>query len=69
VHTVEGVAGVEGVAQLVEEPVDPVVGLVRVVVDDAEGPALFFGHGVDHSGHFHYVALVVPGQGVELAGD
>jgi hypothetical protein len=63
------VAGVEDVAEPVEEPVDPVIGLVGVVVDDAEPVPLVGGHGIDHPGHLHHVALVVPGQSVELGGN
>jgi hypothetical protein len=61
------VAGVQDLAELVEKPVDPVVGLVGVVVNDAERDALVIGHGVDNPGYFHHVALVMAGQGVELA--
>jgi hypothetical protein len=53
----------------VEQPVDRVVGLVRVVVDDAEPIPMVSGHGIYHPRHFNEVAFMVPGQGVELAGD
>ncbi len=68
-QAVDDVAGVQGGAQLVEQPVGPVVGLVGVVIDDAQPVPLLVGHGIYNPGYLHHVAPVVTGQGVELGGD
>jgi hypothetical protein len=62
-------AGFEDVAQFVEQPVDAVVGLLRVVVDYAERTPLLISHRVNHPGDLNQMPLVVAGKSIELAGN
>jgi hypothetical protein len=63
------VALVEDVTKPVEEAVDPVVGLVRIMLEDAERDALVVAHSVEHTSNFDQVRSMVTGQRVELTGD
>ena len=59
----------QDLTELHEEPLDPWVGLGGVPVGDPESAALVVAQGVEGAGHLHEVGLVVPLEGVELAGD
>ena len=64
----EGVPRFQHGAQPEEQAVDPVVGLMRVMVAEAQNGPLVVCEGVDNPGDLDQVGLVVAGHGVQLEG-
>jgi hypothetical protein len=62
-------AGLEHLAQLHKESLDPGIGLGRIPTVDTETLALFIAQGIQCPGYFDQVGLMVPVKGIELTCD